>query len=69
MAVLLNVAVEGLSARVWFDNEDEGLEGEERCTLGTGIIDRLGGRGGCANPEEVVLMPDMENVGEKARCR
>lgn len=49
------------------DIDVDGLEGVERWTLGIGIIDRLGGRGGGPalpdTPVEVVL-----NVGENARC-
>jgi len=45
--------------------EVDGLEGVERCTLGIGIIDRLGGLGGCPNAE-ALLIPEIENVGEKA---
>lgn len=42
----------------------EGLDGVERCRLGIGIFDRLGGRGGCPNAD--VLVPETENVGENA---
>jgi hypothetical protein len=43
----------------------EGLEGTERCRLGIGIFDRLGGRGGCPNAD-ALLIPDTENAGEEA---
>jgi len=45
--------------------EDPGLEGEDNWNVGTGIMDRLGGRGGCACPP-----PGVETilcVGENAR--
>jgi hypothetical protein len=41
--------------------EEDGREADEMWKLGTGIIERLGGRGGI----ELGLLPDVENVGEK----
>lgn len=49
------------------DIDDDGREGVERCTLGTGIMDRLGGRGGCMGLDPDALMPEVENAGEKER--
>lgn len=43
----------------------EGLEGVERCKLGIGILDRLGGLGGCPNAD-ALLFPEVENVGDRA---
>jgi hypothetical protein len=55
---------EGESFAYW-DIADEGLEADENCKLGTGIIERLGGRGGWEDMGDVAL--DVENAGEKAR--
>ena len=48
---------------------DPGLEGVESCTLGMGIIERLGGRGGYEDrpPAETPLVADIENAGEYER--
>jgi len=46
-----------------FDIDDEGLETEDRWRVGIGIMERLGGRGGCT--EDPL---DAENAGENERC-
>lgn len=56
---------DGLSDLARIDMDDPGLEGDERCNAGTGIIDRLGGRGGCAPPSPGVDVTLW--VGENAR--
>jgi hypothetical protein len=48
---------------VYWDIADDGLDADENWRLGTGIIDRLGGRGGCV--EKAVLA--VERAGENAR--
>ena len=40
-----------------------GRDAEETCTLGIGIIERLGGRAG-----KLFMLPETERVGDSARC-
>lgn len=69
-----NIRIVGLSAPARpypiCDMDELGLlrpPGEEplMCTVGTGIIDRLGGRGGCAPGVPPLMLPVDENAGEK----
>lgn len=66
MAELRNDDEAGLSE--YWDIADEGREADENERLGTGIIDRLGGRGGCLEGVETALVADVDSAGEKARC-
>lgn len=40
-----------------------GRDADEMCTLGMGIMERLGGRAG-----KLPMLPDTDIVGESARC-
>ena len=62
-------AAEGLSdcTLVDMDIEVEGLEGVDSCTLGIGIMDRLGGLGG-GPPTPDIPVEAVLNAGENARC-
>lgn len=48
---------------------EDGLEADETCTLGIGIIERDGGRGGVGPlPGVCARSIDTVRVGENARC-
>lgn len=49
------------------DIDEEGRDGVWRCTLGIGIMDLLGGLGGCVTGGEELLNPDAD-VGEVGDC-
>lgn len=62
MAEFLKILIVGLSERLKLESDEEGRDGVCKCTVGTGIIERLGGRGGCEGDESA----EADNAGENA---